>query len=263
MTRPCCCILALASALTLSGCGSRVASEDETAGGPPPSVTAPKSAQMREEPPQEPNGNAALSKRLVLTFSFRLDEELYEASYYGEPPQLAIWLEDLRGKRIQTVWVSHRTGKGDWSGAADRPQVLPYWVTRYTKETGASGAPTFATPLADAVTGPTPRKAFIYHLPVTPGDRWAYFLEVNVAGDFNERFPATFAGGAPDPAGNGQPSIVYRGEILAEDGATDRPKLIGRTRQCELVDALLTDMEGIDSANRLLLDIKVSCHLAE
>jgi hypothetical protein len=202
-------------------------------------------------------------KEAVVTFSLELDRKLYQDTYYGEPPQLAIWLEDPKGDEIRTVWVSHRMGKGDWAGAVERRFALPYWTSRHEKESKTTGPPTFTRPVADAITGPTPKETLVQHVGVPAGSQWAYYVEVNVSGDFNEQFPATFKGGAPDPEGNGQPSLVYRGSIKAVAGARDVPTPVGRTEQRDATDRLNPDLTGITTAKRILTKLEVRCDDAE
>ena len=185
-------------------------------------------------------------KEAVLTFSLGLDRKLYQDTYYGEPPQLAIWLEDPEGNTIKTVWVSHRMGKGDWAGAVDRRFALPYWTGRHEKESDTTGPPTFTRPVADAITGPTPKETLVEHVRVpaggewpTPketlvehvrvpaGSEWLYFVEVNVSGDFNEQFPATFKGVRPDPRRQ-RPALA--GLSRKHQGRRRRPRRAGAGR---------------------------------
>ena len=198
-----------------------------------------------------------------LIFSRRLDQDVYEDSDYGEPPQFAIWLEDAAGENIRTVWVTYRTGTGDWEGKVECPVALPYWVSRYNKEAGTVGPPSFREPVVDAITSATPKQDFTTQIEVPAGSRWRYFIEVNVSGDFNIHFPAYTSDGLPDPQGNGQPSLIYQGGIEAVDGASDTPKLVGRTDQWQSVENIITDIEDITSAKNLFSRIEVRCHVPQ
>ncbi len=175
----------------------------------------------------EPNENGDYA---TLTFSLSLDLDVYDSTDYGEPPQFAIWLENPDSNEIRTIWVTYRMGKGIWKGKMECPVALPYWVSRYNKETSTVGPPTFREPLADAVTGATPKHDFTVTTNVEPGSSWNYFLEINVSGDYNQHFPAMRENGAPDPQANGQPSLIYKGTIESLNGKTDTPKLIARTK---------------------------------
>ena len=196
---------------------------------------------------------------VVLSFFLEIDRNVYDETVYGSPPQFAIWLESPDGKKIRTVWVTRRTGKGDWEGALERLTSLPYWVMRYNKEMGTKGAPTYAKPVADAITGPTPKKEFRTFVRVPEGSRWKVFVEVNASGDFDFAYPRALPNGTPDPDGNGQPSIVYSGEIDAEPGKCLKPKLIGRTEQFDVPERLNPEIKSITAAADLLPTIEVKC----
>jgi hypothetical protein len=113
--------------------------------------------------------------------------------------------------------------------------------------------------VADAITQPTPKESLVVTTDVPGGSQWRYFVEVNVSGDFNESFPERLDNGRPDEAGNGQPSLVYRGQIQAVLGQRNRPKLIGRTEQFRASFQLSDDLSGITTAKKLLTDIEMSC----
>ena len=197
----------------------------------------------------------------TLVFSVRLNRDAYEASDWGEAPQFAFWLEDPQSGGGRTVWVTYRTGAGDWVGKVECPVSLPYWASRYQRETTRAAPPTIAEPVVAAVTGATPRQELKIETAVSDGSRWDYFFEVNVSGDFNIAFPSMRSNGAPDPYGNGQPSLIYRGQIEAVAGARDTPQLIGRTDQWRPIDYVIADLDGITTAKHLLSQIEVVCFI--
>ncbi|MHC4432770.1 MAG: hypothetical protein ACYTBS_13095 [Planctomycetota bacterium] len=194
---------------------------------------------------------------VTLVFSLSLDPEVYSRSHYKKPPQFAIWIEDEAGDKIRTVWVTEKTGTGSWGGDIVRPVSLPYWVSRWNKETGSSGDPTPEKPAADAVTGATPKQDLTCRIEVPAATKWNYFVEVNVSGDFNDSFPAESKGGRRNSNGNGQPSIIYKGQIRALPGRRSEPKLIGRTHQFEAVSDLNLDLTGMSSAKDLFSKIEL------
>jgi hypothetical protein len=49
--------------------------------------------------------------------------------------------------------------------------------------------------------------------------------------DYTEEFPEMKSDWTTDIHGNGQPSIIYMGEITCNEGEKDTPELIGRTEQ--------------------------------
>jgi hypothetical protein len=196
---------------------------------------------------------------VTLTFQLDLNRSVYEDSLWGDPPQLAIWLQNEQDQSIRMVRVTHRTAACDWVGKVECPVALPYWVTFYNRQTGTQGPPTWNNPAVDAITCATPRAELIADVEVPRGGRWTYFIEVNVSGDFNANFPRLSEAGASDPYGNGQPSLIYRGRIEAVEGAASRPQIAGRTDQYEPTDRLVENTEGITTAKDLLRGIAVSC----
>ncbi len=203
-------------------------------------------------PGVEPAGPVALE------FSLSLDPQVYAQSHYKKPPQFAIWIEDAASEEIRTVWVTEKTGAGNWGGKTARPVSLPYWSSRWQKETHSSGDPTPDNPAADAVTRATPRQDFTCRTEVPGGTRWNYFIEVNVSGDFNDSFAAVSKDGKQDRNGNGQPSIIYKGRITALPGQSSVPRLIGRTNQFEGAGSVNPDLEGISDAKDLFSKIEIT-----
>ncbi len=201
----------------------------------------------------------SVDKPVRLLFKLTINPEVYIETDWGQPPQLAIWLERPDGSKIKTVCVTHRTASGRWMGKSECPVSLPYWVGRYNKETKTIGPPSFRRPAADAISRPTPKKELLAEVHVPAGDTWDYFIEVNASGDFNEAFPSILKDSIEDQQGNGQPSLIYRGRIKATIGSRGTPKLLGRTEQLEPVTRVTPNMAGVTTAKRLLSAITVSC----
>jgi hypothetical protein len=196
---------------------------------------------------------------VTLLFTIQQDQHIYDQSIYGEPPQFSIWLKDPESGKVKTVFVTRKTGTGDFEGKSHVPVALPAWVPVFQKETGRTDTPSPRHPV-DIASGATPKEGiFSREVSVPLGSEWLYFIEVNVAGDYNATFPSYTASGIPDPHGNGQPSIIYRGKIKALPGKESIPELIGRTEQMYMESTINPDLEGIESAKEVFSEIKVSC----
>lgn len=186
-----------------------------------------------------------------LQFDIRLNPEMYRLSNFGEPPQMALWIENLDDHEIRTLWVTNRLARGVWVGKVVCPTALPYWISRREVEKGG-GLPSFLTPLPDGITGATPKEVLRIYTRVEPGSRWRYYLELNVSGDYNNTFPASKSNGLPDPDGNGQPSLIYSGVINTIDMHTDTAKVLGHTEQMVSTSELIEDLTGYTTAHRVL-----------
>ena len=195
-----------------------------------------------------------------LRFTFDQDRQVYEESDYGEPPQVAIWIEDLSDGSIRTVYATYRTATGDFYGKVECEVSLPFWIAAYRREFGAEGFPTPRDTAPDAITAATSREMTVSaEIEAARGKSYVYFIEMNVAGDFNAAFPLESADGRLDYHGNGQPSLIYSGHILAEPGDSASPEPYGRTDQYQYTGEVIRDLQGIDSAFECLKNIQVFC----
>ena len=191
------------------------------------------------------------------------------------PPQMAIWIEDVEGRYLQTLYVSRRVAEQSWRGSPlegvkrseiSRPSALPVWSHRAGRKAGWQATVTGAEDAVasvDATTGATPKTAYTLEagllLPQTP---FIVMLEVNSSTDFNEAFPrdarprdAGYSGG---PWGSGQPALVLRAEL--DPGTSYGPvplQLAGHSSPDGGDGDLRTDMEGFTTARAILDKVTV------
>jgi len=200
------------------------------------------------------------SGNTTLLFTIHQERDVYDQSDYGEPPQFAIWLENSETGEIKSVFVTYRTATGDFEGKAECPVSLPAWIGAFRKETERDDIPTLKNPAYEAVTGATPQgKRIKTKVQVPEGSKWYYYVEVNVSGDYTAEFPEMHSDWTTDIHGNGQPSIIYKGEIMCNVGEEDTPELIGRTEQMFLSTDIISDLSGIQNAKDVFSMIKVTC----
>lgn len=163
--------------------------------------------------------------RTQIQFDIRQNLEIISLSTYAEPPQFAIWIENAKTHELKNVFVTHRASIGDWEGKTHVPVALPKWYDLFLEEN------TPFTIIEDkkfmAVTGATPKKDFFsVRIEVKPGSKWICWIEVNLAGDYNENFPEldlqTFK---EDQFATGQPALLYKAEIIADEGLIYTPEL--------------------------------------
>ena len=137
------------------------------------------------------------------------------------PPQVAMWIEDLNGKYISTIYVTHKTATESWSANKGnrRKEALPVWChARGIIYPDGLYMPTKDEPVIDAVTGATPRGSFdIKMSPAGDLRRFVVKVEINHSTDWNDNYPKDAAEGDPDYSGgkegSGQPAVVYAATI--------------------------------------------------
>ena len=201
-----------------------------------------------------------LDEKVSLVFNIHQERDIYDQSDYGEPPQFAIWLEDSEHLTVKTVFVTHRTGTGEFDGKVECPVSLPVWTGIFRKETGRDDFPKPSEPFFDAITGATPKvEDFNMSVKVEKGVRWFYYIEMNVAGDYNKSFPYVSSKKRIDSHGNGQPSLIFKGEIISKIGETSKPELIGRSDQHYFTTKINPDLGGINMAKKVFSKIIVRC----
>lgn len=137
------------------------------------------------------------------------------------PPQIAIWVEDLAGNYLTTVYASHKIATESWqaNGGNRRKEALPAWChARGVKYSDGLYLPTKNQPLVDGISGATPHGSFDVKIRPT-GDLRQFIvkIELNHSTDWNDNYPknakegdANYSGGE---GGSGQPALVYSAEI--------------------------------------------------
>jgi hypothetical protein len=144
-------------------------------------------------------------------------------------PLFAVWIEDLQGKFLQTLYVSKVIGtsvfqagreeNGEWvPDVVRRPEALPYWGHRRgIRAKDGYFLPDASTQVPDVLTGATPTESFRLRTRTDdPLTAFRIYLEVNQSFDWNDYFSKTRF---PDDAiysgsgANGQPSVVYAAAI--------------------------------------------------
>lgn len=164
-----------------------------------------------------------------IQFNLKIDEQIVYRSTYGESPTFAIWIEDPETGSTQTVYVTRRAAEGDWEGKADVPVAVPRWFEiRETKMQSGSDQDIQESEW-QPVTSPTPTPGyFSARISVPPGSTWIGWVEVNLAGDYNETYQEYDpVAQTYDEFKTGQPPLLYRAEITAVEGVRLEPEIIG------------------------------------
>lgn len=185
-------------------------------------------------------------------------------------PQIAVWLEDDQGHFLQTLYVTRRMAKQTWrKGPGDktkeirRTEALPVWIhankTEYEK---GVFTPTKLNPLPDLITSATPKKGFKIRSSMPIKGKMIIKVEVNHSTDFNGYYQANMSEKHPDfngdRWGNGQPSVVYAGEISSDmKSKALKLKLIGHGAPFGKNGMISSDMSKLDSALEILESVKI------
>jgi len=135
-------------------------------------------------------------------------------------PQIAIWIEDINGNYIDTIYVTYRTAKSKWRGGKNirRPSSLPIWSHKRGIKYGDGGySPTEDNPLPDTMTGATPKASFIKKWQIPSNfskNEIVIKIEVNKSFDYNEVYRKDLKKDKKYYNDvNGQPSILYEAKI--------------------------------------------------
>jgi len=197
--------------------------------------------------------------RLQIQFDIRQNKELIYLSAYAEPPQFAIWFENPKKNTYKTVFVTNRVSTGDWEGKADVPVALPRWVQLF-KLNQTKDMKKVKDDVSLAVTGATPKDDyFSVRVDVPPGSEWICWIEMNLAGDFNDAFPEfdrqTFM---EDEFSCGQPALLFKTEITAEEGVVKTPEIVSQSIWDNGEYRVEPVSEGVTTAKNVFDEIKIS-----
>ena len=154
-----------------------------------------------------------------IEFNIHINREAIYLSVYSEPPQFAIWLENPRDGKCKQVFVTYRVSRGDWEGKADVPSALPRWKSIFRKNDLERSDDEIA------ISGATPKNEYFrVRAEVKPDSEWICWIEMNLAGDFNSYYPQfNYVTKEEDEFACGQPAILYRAEIKADEGLQFTP----------------------------------------
>lgn len=180
------------------------------------------------------NNNSQVNIKIEQGKNWLHDFPLFMGIKLKNPPQIAIWAEDLDGNYLTSIYVTQKTATESWvANKGDRrASSLPVWAhKRGVKSLDGLYLPTKKEPLTDGVTGATPKGDLNLKLSnidkSNPGvisnlRKYKIFIEVNHSTDWNEHFPKNakigdhnYSGGK---GGSGQPALVYSAIIDLSDG---------------------------------------------
>jgi len=191
-----------------------------------------------------------------LSFKIHINEKLVHQSGFGESPTFAIWLENPETKEIRAVYVTRRAAEGDWEGKAEVPTALPQWfkIEKKLKQSlSENNNP-------DGFSGATPKPGyFMAETGLEPGSSWICWIEVNLAGDFNDTYVGNInEENEKDKFLSGQPAILYRADINVIIDSVFHTSVVGMTVLGASDGNIIQPLYGITSATEIFDEIVIS-----
>lgn len=195
-----------------------------------------------------------------IEFLIHINQELVQQSAFGESPTFAIWLEDPGNGLTHTAYVTRRAGVGDWEGKKEVPVALPLWfeINKAEKQRKSSDAENFQDEMF--ITGATPVPGYFRtRVRVQPGSQWICWIEVNLAGDYNDAFqeynPETHI---QDEFATGQPALLYRAEVEVLKEGNVVPKISGMCIFNKENKVTVVPLHGITTATEVFDEISIT-----
>ena len=200
-----------------------------------------------------------------------LEVEMHRGEGHNHP-LMAIWVEDLEGRFVQTLYVAESIGKGVFAhgdaskgfwmpGEIQRPAALPYWShKRGIKNANDLYLPTPSNPVVDAYTGPTPDKSFILNTRLDePGQtRFNVLFEINQTWDWNEYWTNNKYPEDEEYKTSCQPALVYSVTIDLDNPQEEYVmEAIGRSHHSGAIGELFDDLQTLTTALHIAEEIVV------
>lgn len=187
-------------------------------------------------------------------------------------PLMVVWIEDLNGKYIETLFVSESIGKGifqhadqskgAWEpGPSRRPAALPYWGhQRGIRAADGLYIPDTDSPMPDAVTGPTPTGNFILESKVSESaaSPFKILVEINQSWDWNEYWTNNKYPEDINYKTSSQPSLVYAAVIDPKSPVKEFiPEPVGHGHYSGLDGSLNPDISTLTTGLEIVKSIIV------
>lgn len=226
-------------------------------------LSACKTAQVQAPPPDVYTYNTGAAGPPI-RIEFTKGEE-------HNHPLMAIWIEDMQGKFVQTIFVAESIGKGvfqhgdastgKWMpGEIRRPAALPVWSHRrgIRAEDGLF-LPTTQNPVPDAFTGPTPPQSFVIESRLENEDlrQFMVFFEINQTWDWNEYWTNNKYPDNDEYKTSCQPALVYKAIVNLDDEQKEyRMRLVGHSHYAGEDGEIYEDVSTFTTARNIAEEIK-------
>ena len=187
-------------------------------------------------------------------------------------PLMAIWVEDLDGNYIQTLYVAQSISKGVFAygdkttgrwkaGEISRPAALPFWAhKRNIKNDIGNYMPKPGFEVPDAYSGATPKANFTLDTrmnnPVS--GKFRVLMEINQSWDWNRHWTNSMFPDEPEYKTSAQPAVVYATEVDAGSSQkTYEMKPLGHSHYAGADGNLYPDLSTLTTALQIVEEVKL------
>lgn len=214
----------------------------------------------------------------TLNYAFDSGKSVLEVVFQkGESfnhPTFVIWIEDLEGNYIKTVFLTKSFatgiysyadgGNGTWKseqGESIRPAALPYWShKRIITNFDGGVVPTPENPVIDAISGATPNESFVMKTNLyekTPTS-FRILLEINQTWDWNSYWTNNKYPDDNDYKSSSQPSVIYSGDLNTVNPTKIILQPIGHGHYAGKDGSLTTNLSTLTTALKIVKQIEIS-----
>jgi hypothetical protein len=186
-------------------------------------------------------------------------------------PLMAVWIEDMDGNYIQTLYVATSIAKGVFAygdkstgrwkaGEIQRPAALPYWAhKRNVMNDKGNYMPRPGFEVPDAYSGATPKANFTLETRTDKpmSGKFRVLMEINQSWDWNRYWTNNKFPDDREYKTSSQPAIVYAAEVTAGVPGEYPMQPIGRSHHAGADGKLYNDLETLTTALKIVESVKV------
>lgn len=174
----------------------------------------------------ETSDTAIKQNEVVISFD-------YEKQSGYASNQFAVWIEDMDGKLIKTLYATRFTASG---GYKDRPEAIPVWVEKYDLASRSDEQ-------VDAVTSSTPKEGRLSYFwdltdesgtPVQSGSEYKFCVEGSLRWNNHVLYSGTIKIG-------GSPAAVYPEAAFSFEASDDQPALTESSKECKMIGTVTAE----------------------
>jgi hypothetical protein len=186
-------------------------------------------------------------------------------------PTFVIWIEDLAGNYIYTVYITKSYASGSYQyelvndsiwlnseGPSYQLAALPYWNQKKGLINGVEIVPTIENPYIDAYTGATPKTNFsILNNSYSEASEYRVLLEINQLGDWNYYWTNTKYPESNAYKNSAQPSLIYS-VVIDQNSSEFYLNPIGHGDPLGFSGKLNTNLSTLTTAKEIIKEIRVT-----